>query len=176
MREKRKRKKEREHTLNRELINSVCFANLWCWSWNQYFGHLMRRTDSLEKTLMLGKMEDRWRRGQQMMRWWDGITDSKDGFEQDLGDGEGQGSLLCCSPRGLKEFDKIGQLNSNNRKVKTRSETWVYRMNEWMNGFHSHTLSRNSSWEGSAPRRPSLPIGLASGESMTSCPASPPVR
>ena len=44
----------------------------------QYFGHLMRRTDSLEKTLMLGKMENRRRRGQQRMRWLDGITDSMD--------------------------------------------------------------------------------------------------
>ena len=44
----------------------------------QYFGHLMRRTDSLEKTLMLGKMEGRRRRGQQRMRWLDGITDSMD--------------------------------------------------------------------------------------------------
>ena len=42
----------------------------------QYFGHLMRRTDSLEKTLMLGKIEGRRRRGQQRMRWLDGITDS----------------------------------------------------------------------------------------------------
>ena len=44
----------------------------------QYFGHLMQRTDSLEKTLMLGKIEGRMRRGQQRMRWLDGITDSKD--------------------------------------------------------------------------------------------------
>ena len=43
-----------------------------------YFGHLMRRTDSLEKTLMLGKIERRRRRGQQRMRWLDGITDSMD--------------------------------------------------------------------------------------------------
>ena len=42
----------------------------------QYFGHLMQRTDSLEKTLMLGKIEGRRRRGQQRMRWLDGITDS----------------------------------------------------------------------------------------------------
>ena len=41
----------------------------------QYFGHLMRRTDSFEKTLMLGKIEGRRRRGQQRMRWLDGITD-----------------------------------------------------------------------------------------------------
>ena len=48
----------------------------------QYFGHLMRRADSLEKTLMLGKIEGRRRRGRQRMRWLDGITDSTD---MDLG-------------------------------------------------------------------------------------------
>ena len=45
----------------------------------QYFGHLIQRTDSLEKTLMLGKIEGRRRRGRQRMRWLDGITDSMDG-------------------------------------------------------------------------------------------------
>ena len=44
----------------------------------QYFGHLMRRADSFEKTLMLGKIEGRRRRGQQRMRWLDGLTDSMD--------------------------------------------------------------------------------------------------
>ena len=44
----------------------------------QYFGYLIRRTDSLEKTLMLGKIEGRRRRGQQRMRWWDGIIDLMD--------------------------------------------------------------------------------------------------
>ena len=44
----------------------------------QYFGHLMQRTDSLKKTLMLGKIEGKRRRGQQRMRWLDGITDSMD--------------------------------------------------------------------------------------------------
>ena len=44
----------------------------------QYFGHLMRRMDSLERTLMLGKIEGRRKRGRQRMRWLDGITDSKD--------------------------------------------------------------------------------------------------
>ena len=44
----------------------------------QYLGHLRRRTDSFEKTLMLGKIESRRRRGRQRMRWWDGITDSMD--------------------------------------------------------------------------------------------------
>ena len=50
-----------------------------CWSWNsQYFGHLIQRTDSLEKCLMLGKTEGRRRRGWQRMRWLDGITDPVD--------------------------------------------------------------------------------------------------
>ena len=64
----------------------------------QYFGYLMQRVDSLEKTLMLGKIEDRRRSGQQRMRWLDGIIDSKDmnEFEQTPGDSEGQGSLVCC--------------------------------------------------------------------------------
>ena len=68
----------------------------------QYFGHLRRRTDSLEKTLMLGKTEGRKRRGQERMRWLNGITDLMD-FEQALGVGDGQGNLACCSPWGLKE-------------------------------------------------------------------------
>ena len=67
----------------------------------QYFGHLMRRADSLEKTLMLGKTEGRRRRGWQRMRWLDGIK-LLDGhwFEQAPGVGDGQGSLACCSPWG----------------------------------------------------------------------------
>ena len=65
----------------------------------QYFGHPMGRTDSLEKTLMLGKIEGRRRRGRQRMRWLDGITDLMGHeFEQASGVGDGQGSLMCCSP------------------------------------------------------------------------------
>ena len=52
---------------------------------------------------MLGKIEGRRRRGRQRMRWLDGITDSMDEFKQTLGDIEGQGSLVCCSPWGRKE-------------------------------------------------------------------------
>ena len=71
----------------------------------QYFGHLMQRADSFEKTLMLGKIEGR-RRGRQqdeMVGWRHRFNG--DEFQQTLGNGEGQGSLACCSPWGRKELD-----------------------------------------------------------------------
>ena len=77
----------------------------------QHFGHLMQRTDSLEKTLMLGKIEGRRRMGRQRMRWLEGITDSKDESEQAPGVGDGQGRLACCSPWGHKESDTTERLN-----------------------------------------------------------------
>ena len=77
----------------------------------QSFGHLMQRTDSLEKTLVLGKIGGRRRRERQRMRWLDGITDSMDEFEQVPGVGNGQGSLECCISWGHKELDMTEQRN-----------------------------------------------------------------
>ena len=70
----------------------------------QYLGHLMQRTDSLGKNLMLGKIEGRRRRGRQRMSWLDGHE-----FEQAAGVGDGQGSLVCCSPWGCKVSDTTEQ-------------------------------------------------------------------
>ena len=64
----------------------------------QYFGYLVRKTDLLDKPLILGMIESRRIRGRQRMRWLDSITDSMDEFEQAPGVGDGQGSLVCCSP------------------------------------------------------------------------------
>ena len=71
----------------------------------QYFGHLMRKTDSLEKTLMLGKSGGRRRRGQQRMRWLDGITDSMDMSLSKFQE------MVKDSPWGLKESDTTERQN-----------------------------------------------------------------
>ena len=77
----------------------------------QYFGHLMHRANSLEKTLMLGKIEDKRRRGQEdEIVGWHHRLDGHE-FEQAPGVGDGQGSLACCSPWGPKESDTTEPLN-----------------------------------------------------------------
>ena len=72
----------------------------------QYLGHLMQRADSLEKILMLGKVDGRRRRGQQRMKMvgWHPQLNAHE-FEPAPGDSEGQGSLMCCSPWGCREQD-----------------------------------------------------------------------
>ena len=89
----------------------------------QYFGHLIWRSDSLEKTLMLEKIESKRRRGvtkDEMVgchHWLNGHE-----FGQTLGDSEGQGSLACCSSRGCKELDLTYRLNNN--KMGVVKENW----------------------------------------------------
>ena len=114
---------------------------LWCWrshpkrdqSWDwslkglilklklQYFGHLMRRVDSFEKTLMLGGTGGRRRRGWQRMRWLNGITDSMDmGLRWTPGIGNGQGGLECCSSWGHRVgHDWVTELNCHYRCCKS---------------------------------------------------------
>jgi len=73
----------------------------------QYYGHLMWRTDSLEKTLMLGKFEGGRKRGWQRMRWLDGITDMLDMSLSKLGSWWWTGNLVCCSPWGREDWTQL---------------------------------------------------------------------
>ena len=81
----------------------------------QYFGHLMQRADSLEKTVVLGNIEGRRRRGlvteDDMVGWHHQLNGHE--CDQTLGDSEGQESLVCCSPWSCKESDTTEQLNNN---------------------------------------------------------------
>ena len=77
----------------------------------QYFGHLIRRTDSFGKTLILGKIKGGRRRGRQRMKWLDGITDSWTWLWVNSGVGDGQGGLACCHPWVCKESHTTEWLN-----------------------------------------------------------------
>ena len=79
----------------------------------QYFDRLMQRNDSLEKTLILGKIEGGRRRGRQRMRWLDGITNSMDMNLGKLRELHERGRLACCSPWGHKESDTTEQLTEH---------------------------------------------------------------
>ena len=101
----------------------------------QYFGHLMWRTDSLEKSLMMEKIEGKRRREWQRMRWLDHQLNGCE-FEQTLGESGGQRSLACCSPWGHKESDKTAWLNNHSSKddqssLEREHEGLCFRKSSW---------------------------------------------
>ena len=83
----------------------------------QYFGHLMRKADSFEKTLMLGKIESRSRRGRQRMRWLDGITDSMDMSLSTLWEIVKDGEAWHAAVRGSQRVDKAQRVSNNQNKA-----------------------------------------------------------
>ena len=121
----------------------------------QYFGHLMWRANSLEKILMLGKTEGTRRRGQQRMRWLDGIIDSMDMSLSKLWEIVKDRSVACCSPWGCKESEMTEWLNNNSCNNNKRSHNYLVTapsitLQSWSAEYvtHSYTLLWSLQQEG----------------------------
>ena len=121
------------HSILKEISPEYSLEGLMLKLKHQYFVHVIQRANSLENTLMLGKIEGRRRKGtteDEMVGWYHRLNGHE--FEQDPGDGKGQESLGCCSPRSHKESDMTERLNSNRYYINTEfvvavhSLSWVH--------------------------------------------------
>ena len=103
----------------------------------QYFGHPMRRTDSLEKTLILGKIQGRRGREDEMVGWHHQLNGHES--ESTPGVGDGQGGLGCCSPWDRKELDTTEQLNS----TPIRLNSYIYHLESYLHPILTVLPPRN---------------------------------
>ena len=103
----------------------------------QYFDRRLGTADSSEKTLMLGKIEDRRRRGCQRIQSLDCIADAKDINGQPSGDDKGQRTLACCSPWGHRESDVPGQPHNNSSSSHQGPQYWGFRFSISPSNEHS---------------------------------------
>ena len=127
----------------------LIFLFLLYFIWQYCIGHLMQRADSLEKTLILWKIEGRRKRGRQ--RWHYQLSGHE--FEEAPGESEGQGRLVCCSPWGHTELDTTERLNRNNFSARVALLLTQWRQREYEEGIGWEGLSEKREDKGSSESR-----------------------